>query len=68
MEGVFIVILITVLALAVIPLTIGYYLWLSRTVVPKVIVLPPLIARTVLAMCIAFPWFAMALVVWWLQR
>ena len=69
MQAVGIVILLTVFALAVVPLTIAYYLWLARTVLPRVAAaLPPRSARMVLAMCIALPWFVVALTVWWFQR
>ncbi|HEV2073872.1 MAG TPA: hypothetical protein VGR29_09550 [Thermomicrobiales bacterium] len=68
MQAVGIVILLTVFALAVIPLTIAYYLWLARTVLPRVAAaLPPRSARMVLAMCIALPWFVVALAVWWFR-
>ena len=68
MQGAVIVILLTVFALAVIPLTIGYYLWLARTVVPRVASLPPAIARRILAMYIALPWIVIAVTVWWILR
>ncbi len=41
-----IVVLLTVLAVALIPLTIGYYLWLARHVAPRVASLPTRIARS----------------------
>ena len=68
MQGAGIVILLTLFALVMIPLTIGYYLWLARTVLPKVATLPPLIARMVLAMCVALPWLAATLAVWWFRN
>lgn len=52
MQGITIAILLTIFALMVIPLTIGYYLWLARTVLPRVAALPPRVA----------------IVVWWFQR
>ncbi len=68
MQGTGIVILLTVFALVMIPLTIGYYLWLARSVLPRVAAaLPPRSARMVLAMCIAFPWFVVAVMAWWSQ-
>jgi hypothetical protein len=61
-----VVIVLTVFALAVIPLTAWYYLWLARAVLPRVrSVLPPRIARTVLALCIALPWCVAGLGHWW---
>ncbi len=68
MQAVGIVILLTVFALGVIPLTIAYHLWPARTVLPRVAAaLPPRSARMVLAMCIALPWFLVALTVWWFR-
>jgi hypothetical protein len=68
MQGVGVVFLLTLFALAVIPLTIGYYLWLARTVLPRIAAaLPPRSARMVLAMCIALPWFVVAVTVWWFR-
>jgi hypothetical protein len=68
MQAVGIVIVLTVFALAVIPLTTAYYLWLARTVLPRVgAALPSRTARTVLAMCIALPWFVGALLLWWFR-
>lgn len=65
MQAVGIVILLTLFALVVIPLSIGCYLWLARTVLPRVAAaLPPRSARMVLAMWIALPWFVVALTVW----
>ena len=68
MQAVGIVILLTVFALAVIPLTIAYYLWLAGIVLPRVAAALPLrSARMVLAMCIALPWFVVALALWWFR-
>ena len=64
MHGVTIVILLTLFAVAVIPLTIGYNLWLVRSVLPKLAALPPRVARTVLAICIAWPWIVIAIILW----
>jgi hypothetical protein len=67
-QAVGIVVLLTLFALVVIPLTIGYYLWLARSVLPRVAAaLPPRSARMVLAMCIALPWFVVAVTVWLFQ-
>lgn len=64
MNSATIVILLILFAVAVIPLTIVYNLWLVRSVVPRLAALPPRAERTVLAMCIALPWITVAIIVW----
>ena len=64
MHSVAIVMLLTLCAVAVIPLTIGYNLWLVRSVLPRLAALPARVARTVLAICIALPWIVIAIVLW----
>lgn len=64
MNSATIVILLILFAVAVIPLTIVYNLWLVRSVLPRLAALPPRVARTVLAMCIALPWIMVAIIVW----
>lgn len=64
MNSATIVILLILFAVAVIPLTVGYNLWLVRSVLPKLAALPPRVARTVLAICIAMPWIVIAIIVW----
>ena len=64
MNSATIVILLILFAVAVIPLTIGYNLWLVRSVLPNMAALPPRVARTVLAICIALPWIIVAIIVW----
>jgi hypothetical protein len=68
MQTAVIVLLLAVFAVAVIPIVIGYYLWLARSIVPKTIILPPLLARTAIALCVALPWIASALILWSIRR
>lgn len=58
------VVLIITAALAAIPLTIVYYLWLSRQVAPRVAWLPLPVAMTVVAGWVAAPWLALLAAVW----
>ncbi|HEV2128181.1 MAG TPA: hypothetical protein VGR22_06150 [Thermomicrobiales bacterium] len=67
MQTLAIITLLTLAALAVVPLTIGYYLWLDRAILPRVLKLPTRIARTILALLIALPWVVAALTVWLLR-
>lgn len=52
------------LAVAVIPLTIGYYFWLARHVAPRVARWPPRAAIPFLALWIVFPWLVLAAAIW----
>lgn len=56
--------LIVVAALAAIPLSILYYLWIARHVAPRVTWLPLLVGMTVVAGCVAAPWLALIAAVW----
>jgi hypothetical protein len=57
-----------VLALAVIPLTIGYAFWLANHLVPRLARLPMPLARTFTALFLVLPWVLGAVVVWWVMR
>ena len=59
---------LAVLAIAVIPVTVGYYQWLARHVLPRLVPLPIRLAITMLSFWIALPWIAMATVVWFASR
>lgn len=59
-----IVIVLTLFAVAMIPAMIGYYLWLDRTVLPRLLRAPTRLARTILAVCIALPWIVSVLIAW----
>ncbi len=63
-----IIALLTLLAVALIPTTIGYYLWLARHVAPRLVSLPTRLAITILALWVALPWVALAAAVWLAQR
>jgi hypothetical protein len=54
-----------VLALAVIPLTIGYAFWLANHLVPRLSRLPMPAARMITALFLVLPWVIGAAVVWW---
>jgi hypothetical protein len=64
MHPVPIVVLLTLLAVAIIPVSIGYYLWLARHVAPRVAFLPTRIVIMILAIWIALPWLVVAAAVW----
>jgi hypothetical protein len=68
MQTTAIVLMLLLFAVALIPVSIGYYLWLARSIVPRTVALPPLLARTALALCVALPWIAIALVLWSIRR
>jgi len=58
------VLLIVVGALAAIPLSILYYLWIGRHVAPRVAWLPLPVGMTIVAGWVAAPWLALLAVVW----
>lgn len=64
MQPALIVVLLTLLAVALIPVSIGYYLWLARNVAPRVAFLPTRIAIMILGVWIALPWLVVAAAVW----
>lgn len=68
MQTAALVLVVAVLAVAVVPIMIGYYLWLARSIVPRTVVLPPLLARTAIALCVALPWVASAFILWSVRR
>lgn len=51
-----IVVVLTVLAVALIPVMVGYYLWLGRHIAPRLVFLPPRLAIAVLGFWVALPW------------
>ena len=63
-----IVAVLTVLAIVVIPVTAGYYLWLARHVLPRLVSLPIRLAITILGLWMALPWIALATAVWLARR
>ena len=63
-----IVALLVLLAVALIPATIGYYLALTRYVVPRLVPLPTRLAIMILGLWIALPWIALAAGLWLLRR
>ena len=56
--------LLTLAAVALVPVTIGYYLWLARFVAPRLVFLPTRLAITVLAVWVAMPWIVLAAAAW----
>ncbi|HMM41456.1 MAG TPA: hypothetical protein PKA95_06105 [Thermomicrobiales bacterium] len=58
------VLLIVVAALAAIPLSIVYYLWIARHVAPRVAWLPIPVGMTIVAAWVAAPWLALLAAVW----
>lgn len=58
------VLLIAVAALAAIPLSIVYYLWIARQVAPRVAWLPIPVGMTIVAVWVAAPWLALLVAVW----
>ena len=63
-----IVVLLTVLAIAVIPATVRYYQWLARHVLPRLVSLPTRIAIVILGLWVSLPWIALTTVVWLVRR
>ena len=63
-----IVVVLAVLAVALIPVTIGYYLWLAGHVAPRLVALPTRLAIAVLGFWVALPWLAVAVAVWLARR
>ncbi len=63
-----IVVVLTLLAVALIPATTGYYLWLAQHLAPRLVVLPTRLAIAILGGWIALPWIVLALVVWAVRR
>jgi hypothetical protein len=53
-----------VLAVAIVPATIGYALWVGNHVTPRLVNLPIVFARMIAAFCLALPWIVIAGVVW----
>jgi hypothetical protein len=62
--GTLLIFLVIVLAIAVIPATIGYYFWLARNVAPRVAWMPPRVAVPVMAFWIALPCLLLAVTMW----
>ncbi len=58
------VVLLTVAAVARIPVTIGYYLWLARSVAPRLVSLSTRLAITILAVWVALPLILLTAAVW----
>lgn len=58
------VLLIVAGALAAIPLTILYYLWIARHVAPRVSWLPIPVGMTIVAVWVAAPWLMLLAAVW----
>ncbi len=56
--------LLTLVAVALIPVTIGYYLWLARSIAPRLASLPIRLAITILAVWVALPWIALTAAIW----
>ena len=63
-----IVVVLAVLAVAVIPVTVGYCLWLARHVAPRLASLPTRLAIAILGLWVALPWIALATAVWLARR
>ena len=59
-----IVALVTLLAVALIPAAIGYYLWLARHIAPRLASLPTRLAIAILGLWVALPWVVLAAGVW----
>ena len=59
---------LTVLAIAVIPVTARYYLWLARHVLPHLVPLPIRLAIVILGLWVALPWIALTMAVWLARR
>ena len=59
-----IVALLVLLAIAVIPITVRYYLWLARHVLPRLVPLPIRLAIVILGLWIALPWIVLTTAVW----
>jgi len=59
-----IVVVLTVLAIGVIPVTVRYYQWLARHVLPHLAPLPIRLAIVILGLWIALPWIALTTDVW----
>ncbi len=59
-----IVALLALLAMALIPASIMYYLWLAKHVAPCLVALPTRLAISVLALWVALPWVLGATVLW----
>lgn len=57
-------VLIVAGALAAIPTTIWYYLWIGRHVAPRVSWLPIPVGMTIIACWVAAPWLALLAIVW----
>ncbi len=67
-EAALIVALLAGLAVAVIPATVGYYLWLARHVAPRLVPLPARLAIAILGLWVALPWAVLAAAVWLARR
>ena len=63
-----IVAVLTVLAVAVIPVTIGYYVWLGRHVAPRLVSVPTRLAIAILGLWVALPWIALTTALWLVRR
>ncbi len=67
-EATAVVVLMTLLAVVLIPVSIAYYFWLARHVAPRVARLPTRLAIFVLGLWIALPWLVLAAAVWLTRR
>ena len=63
-----IVVVLTLLAVAMIPATIGYYLWLAQHVAPRLLFLPTRLAIAILGGWIALPWIVLAIAIGIIRR
>ena len=56
--------LVPLFAVALMPATMVYYLWLARHVAPRLVSQPIRLAITILALWVALPWVLLTVAVW----
>ncbi len=64
MSPALLVAVLTLAAVALIPVAIGYYLWLARHVAPRLVALPTRLAVTIVAIWVALPWILLTAAGW----
>jgi len=59
-----VVVVLAALAVAIVPVSVAYALWLARHVAPRLAFLPTRLAIAVLGLWIVLPWVVLAAVAW----
>ena len=63
-----VVAVLAVLAIVGIPITVWYYLWLARHILPRLVPLPIRLAIVILGLWVALPWIILTMALWLTRR